>query len=95
VEPFNDAGLPFRILKYALLGRRTVSPALSGVRTWARAGTTADAAQQFVAALRANAGVRAAPDLTLREWALEQTAVKQNTPLWDRLHEIGVDTGDV
>ncbi|MCW3013373.1 MAG: glycosyltransferase family 4 protein [Solirubrobacterales bacterium] len=95
VEPFNDAGLPFRILKYALLGRRTVSPALSGVRTWARAVTTADDAQQFVAALRANAGVRTAPDLALREWALEQTAVKQNTPLWDRLHEIGIDTGDV
>ena len=26
VEPFNDAGLPYRILKYARLGRRTVAP---------------------------------------------------------------------
>ncbi|MCW2957899.1 MAG: glycosyltransferase family 4 protein, partial [Solirubrobacterales bacterium] len=32
VEPFNDAGLPYRILKYARLGRRTVSPDLKGVR---------------------------------------------------------------
>jgi hypothetical protein len=92
VEPFNDAGLPFRILKYALLGRRTVSPALSGVRTWARAVTTARDAHEFVDALRANAGVRAAPDLALRDWALAQTASRQNAPLWDRLVEIGVDT---
>ncbi len=91
VEPFNDAGLPFRILKYALLGRRTVSPPLSGVRTWARAVTTADDAHAFVAALRASAGVRAAPDVELRQWALAQTAVKQNAPLWERLDEIGVD----
>ena len=32
VEPFNDAGLPYRILKYARLGRRTVTPELAGVR---------------------------------------------------------------
>ena len=31
VEPFNDAGLPYRILKYARLGRRTVAPPLAGV----------------------------------------------------------------
>jgi hypothetical protein len=91
VEPFNDAGLPFRILKYALVGRRTVSPPLSGVRTWARAVTTADGAGEFVAALRAAAGTRSAPDVALREWALAQTAVKQNAPLWDRLAEVGVD----
>ncbi|MDQ3632058.1 MAG: hypothetical protein M3417_12470, partial [Actinomycetota bacterium] len=42
VEPFNDAGLPYRILKYARLGRRTVSPPLAGVRTWARAVDEAD-----------------------------------------------------
>jgi hypothetical protein len=38
VEPFNDAGLPYRILKYARLGRPTVSPPLAGVRTWADGG---------------------------------------------------------
>jgi hypothetical protein len=91
VEPFNDAGLPFRILKYALLGRRTVSPPLSGVRTWARAVTTADGAEAFVAAVRAHAGTRAAPDIALREWALAQDAVTQNAPLWARLTEVGVD----
>ncbi len=91
VEPFNDAGLPFRILKYALVGRRTVSPPLSGVRTWARAVTTADGAEAFVAALRAAAGTRAAPDLELREWALAQTAQAQNAPLWERLTEVGID----
>lgn len=92
VEPFNDAGLPFRILKYALLGRRTVSPPLAGARTWANAITFAPDAPAFVAALRAAAGTRTAPDLGLRAWALEQTSVKQNAPLWERLHELGVDT---
>ena len=93
VEPFNDAGLPFRILKYALLGRRTVSPPLAGTRTWAHAVTTADGADEFVTVLRACAGVRTAPDVELREWALAQTAVKQNAPLWERLAQVGVDTG--
>jgi hypothetical protein len=91
-EPFNDAGLPFRILKYALLGRRTVSLPLAGARTWANAVTFADGPQAFVDALRAAAGTRAAPDLELRAWALQQTAGTQNAPLWERLREIGVDT---
>ena len=38
---FNDTALPYRILKYARLGRRTVSPDLKGVRTWDRAVTIA------------------------------------------------------
>ena len=41
VEPFNDAALPYRILKYARLGRRTVAPDLAGVRTWSQAVTVA------------------------------------------------------
>lgn len=93
VEPFNDAGLPFRILKYALLGRRTVSPPLAGARTWANAITFADDAHAFVEALRAAAGTRTAPDVALRDWALEQTALQQNAPLWERLEEVGVDIG--
>jgi hypothetical protein len=90
VEPFNDAGLPYRILKYARLGRRTVSPNLAGVKTWANAVTTADDADGFVSALRAQAGRRCAPDLALREWALEQTADHQNAPLWRRLRALGI-----
>jgi hypothetical protein len=89
VEPFNDAGLPYRILKYARLGRHTVSPPLAGVRTWSRAVTVAEGAQAFAAALRAHAGRRARPDLELREWALAQTAVRQNAPLWERLERLG------
>jgi hypothetical protein len=89
-EPFNDAALPYRILKYARLGRRTVAPELAGVRTWARAVDTAVDADAFVAALRARAGSRARPDLELRGWALEQTAERQNGALWERLRALGV-----
>lgn len=90
VEPFNDAGLPYRILKYARLGRRTVTPDLAGVKTWSQAVTTAPDAAAFAAALAAEAGRRAAPDLELRAWALEQTAASQNAPLWGRLRELGI-----
>jgi len=90
VEPFNDAGLPYRILKYARLGRRTVSPPLAGVRTWARAVDEADGATAFAAALRAQAGRRTAPHLELRAWALAQTAAAQDAPLWERLAELGI-----
>jgi hypothetical protein len=92
VEPFNDAGLPYRILKYARLGRRTVSPDLAGVRTWEHAVTVAPDADAFVAALRAQAGARTAPDLELRAWALQQTAAVQDRPLWDRLRGVGINT---
>ncbi|MEY2442077.1 MAG: hypothetical protein QOJ46_1503, partial [bacterium] len=90
VEPFNDAALPYRILKYARLGRRTISPELAGVHTWDRAVTTAADPEAFVAALRARAGVRTRPDAELRAWALEQTAERVNAPLWERLRELGV-----
>jgi hypothetical protein len=89
-EPFNDAGLPYRILKYARLGRHTVSPPLAGVSTWSGAVTTAADADAFAAALEAHAGRRTSPDLELRAWALEQTAAAQNAPLWDRLTQAGV-----
>jgi hypothetical protein len=91
VEPFNDAGLPYRILKYARLGRRTVSPELAGVHTWERAVTTAADADAFAAALLDQAGARVRPDLELRAWALEQTARAQNEPLWQALAAAGVD----
>lgn len=90
VEPFNDAGLPYRILKYARQGVRTVAPELAGVHTWETAVTTAADADAFAAALRAHAGRRATPDLALRDWALAQTAERQNAPLWTRLAALGI-----
>ena len=92
-HPFNDAGLPYRILKYARLGRRTIAPDLAGARTWERAVTFAPDRDAWVAALRGAAGARARPDLELREWALAQRAEQQNAPLWRRLAEIGVPLG--
>jgi glycosyltransferase involved in cell wall biosynthesis len=93
VEPFNDAGLPYRILKYARLGRRTVSPPLAGVRTWAEVVDVADGPQAFAAALRAQAGTRTRPHAEVRRWALAQTARAQNAPLRRRLQEVGIDAG--
>ena len=90
IEPFNDAALPYRILKYARLGRRTISPELAGVHTWERAVTTVPDAQAFAAALRAQAGARTRPDAELRAWALEQTAERVNAPLWERLRALGL-----
>jgi hypothetical protein len=89
-EPFNDAGLPTRILKYARLGRRTVSPRLAGSATWERAVRFADTPEQFADALLAEAGRRANPDLELREWALGQSARVVNGPLWERLDRLGI-----
>src|SRR4029079_19212795 len=53
VEPFNDAALPYRIIKYARLGRATVPPPLAGVRTSDRAVVVAEDADAFAGALRA------------------------------------------
>jgi hypothetical protein len=89
-EPFNDAALPYRIIKYARLGRRTVAPELAGLRTWANAVSTAADADGWVEALRAELGRRSNPDLELREWALGQTARRQNAPIWERLRELGI-----
>lgn len=95
-DPFNDAGLPQRIVKYARLGRRTVAPPLAGARTWERAVTFCDGVEEWVGALRAGAGARAAPDLELRAWALAQTAARQDAPIWRRLLAAGVvDLADV
>src|SRR4051794_6665198 len=93
VEPFNDAALPYRIIKYARLGRRTVTPALAGVRTWARAVEVADGPQALAAAPRAHPRARARPDEDLRAWALAQTARSQNAPVWERLRALGIATG--
>ncbi len=90
---FNDTALPYRILKYAKLGRRTIAPDLKGVRTWQRAVTIADGPEAWIAALRASAGARVRPDLELRDWALGQTAHEVNRPLWERLEALGIESG--
>ena len=90
VEPFNDAGLPYRILKHARLGRKTITPLLAGVQTWPEAVVRCEDADAWVAALRGFAGARCAPDDGLRAWALEQTASSQNEPLWARMTELGI-----
>ncbi|HWT95628.1 MAG TPA: hypothetical protein VN238_21700 [Solirubrobacteraceae bacterium] len=88
---FNDPALPYRILKYAKVGRRTVMQSLSGARTWGRAVTFADGPEAFAAALLAHAGDRERPDLALREWALAQTPEAVNAPLWERLGQLDVE----
>ena len=91
VEPFNDAGLPYRILKYARLGRRTVSPELAGVRTWDRAVTTAADAEAFAAALRAQAGARyATRTSSCASGRSSRPPRAQNAPLWERLRALGM-----
>jgi len=90
---FNDTALPYRIVKYAKLGRRTIAPDLKGVRTWDRAVTVASGVDEWIAALRSQAGVRTRPDTELREWALAQTAHEQNRPLWERMEALGIETG--
>jgi glycosyltransferase involved in cell wall biosynthesis len=90
---FNDTALPYRIVKYAKLGRRTIAPDLKGVRTWERAVTIADGPQAWIAALREYAGARVKPDPELREWALAQTAHNLNRPLWERLESLGIESG--
>ena len=89
-DDFNDAGLPNRILKAARVGRRTISADYDGVRVWERAIVRCRNAEEWVGAMRASKGVRAAPDLELREWALGQTGERQDAPLWRRLARLGV-----
>lgn len=85
MDPFNDCGLPTRILKYARLGRPTLAPHLAGCRTWERATTFVSGPDELAAALRAHAGLRHRPDAALRDWALQQTAAAMNAPLHRRL----------
>jgi hypothetical protein len=89
-DDFNDAGLPNRILKAARVGRRTISADYDGVRVWERAIVRCRDAGEWVAALRASKGARAAPDMELRDWALGQTGERQDAPLWRRLARLGV-----
>ena len=89
-EPFNEAGLPYRILKYAKLGRRTVAPDLAGTATWSHAVTLCADADAFAAALSGAAGARSRPDEELRTWALAQTALEVNDPLWEGMERLGV-----
>ena len=85
--------LPYRILKYAKLGRRTIAPDLKGVRTWEHAVTFADGPRGVDRGAARERRTRVRPDLELREWALSQTAHEQNRPLWERLEALGIESG--
>ncbi|MFL5821238.1 MAG: hypothetical protein ACJ76S_11225 [Solirubrobacteraceae bacterium] len=89
-DEFNEAGLPNRILKAARLGRRTVAPDFPGFEVWSRAVIRCADEDAWVDALRSLRGARTRPDMELRDWALAQTAERQNAPLWDRLRALGV-----
>lgn len=89
-DPFNEAGLPNRILKAARLGRRTVAWDFPALEVWSRAVVRCRDVDGWVQALRSQRGARAAADVELRGWALEQTAERQNAPLWKRLERLGV-----
>lgn len=89
-EPFNDAGIPNRILKAARLGRRTIVPPLKGPETWSEATVVADGPDAWIEALRAERGMRAGLHEDVRAWAMDQTAERSNAPLWERLRRLGV-----
>jgi len=90
-DAYNDAGLPVRILKFARLGRRTITPELAGAHTFEPAILpVADGPDQWVDALRDQAGTRSHPDLELRRWALSQSAEAAHAPLWERLASLGI-----
>lgn len=89
-DEFNAAGLPNRILKAARLGLRTVTWDFPGVQAWPDAVLACASADAWVQALRSQRGARSQPDAQLREWALAQTARRQNAPLWARLAALGV-----
>ena len=55
--------------------------------------TIAATPEEWIAALRAQAGARTRPDAELREWALAQTAHAQNRPLWERMEALGIESG--
>jgi len=89
-DEFNEAGLPNRILKAARLGRRTVAPDFPGLEVWSRAVIRCADEDAWIGALRSQHGARTRPDAELREWALAQTAERQNASLWERLRALGV-----
>jgi len=87
-EPFNDAGLPYRILKCAKLGIKTVVPPLTGAQTWGSAVVVADSIDQWQAAITSSANQQ--PSNELKEWANTQSARKVNGPLWERLNQLDI-----
>jgi hypothetical protein len=90
-DAYNDAGLPVRILKFARLGRWTITPDLAGARTWRRAIQPMSDPDEWIDALRGQAGARSRPDLELRQWALSQSAEVSHAPLWERLSTLGIE----
>src|SRR4051794_34552415 len=93
VLPCEDAALPYRVLRCAKLGRRTIARRHADVRAWEHAMTVADGPGDWIAALRSSAGARTQPDFELRAWALGLSAHEQNRPLWERLEAAGIESG--
>jgi hypothetical protein len=93
VEPYNHGSAPHRILKYARLGRWSITTNLNGVATFERAVIRARTPQEWETALREQAGARDRPDLDLRAWALGQSTRTLNGPLWERLEELELVDG--
>jgi glycosyltransferase involved in cell wall biosynthesis len=89
-DDFNAAGLPNRILKAARLGLRTVTWDFPGLQVWSEAVVACPDTDAWADALRSPRGGRSHADGQLREWALAQTARRQNQPLWERLRGLGV-----
>ena len=90
---FNETALPYRILKYARLGRRTISPDLKGVRTWDRAVTIADGPEEWIAALRGRPARARAPTSSCASGRSRRPRTQQNRPLWERLEALGIESG--
>jgi hypothetical protein len=67
-----------------------VTPDFEGVSVWADAVIRCPDVDAWVRALSSQRGVRSRPDSTLRDWALAQTAERQNSLLWERLRALGV-----
>ena len=96
VEPFNDAGLPYRILKYARLGRRTVAPAAGGRRHLVGGG---DHGRRTPTHWSPRCAPRPAPACGpgrpgCARGRSRRPRSHQNAPLWERLRELGIVSAD-
>jgi hypothetical protein len=95
VDPFNDAGLPQRILKAARLGRRTFVPRLAGSLTQKVAVTVCEQPADWLYNLRElQAKTGHSADRQLRDWALDQNQAALLRPLRERLRQLGVRPPD-
>jgi hypothetical protein len=90
-NPLTQVAVPADVLKFARLGRKTITTNLAGIQTWREAIHTAINAEDWEACLRSAAGARLTPDTELREWARTLTTRTADDELWNRLAEKGID----